>query len=67
MAYFPKFYFNEKSGECESFVYGGCGGNDNRFGTLEDCEKRCITEGLKGKGPKFMKISRKRLFFILNL
>uniref|UniRef100_A0A2K6QUP7 Collagen alpha-1(VII) chain n=1 Tax=Rhinopithecus roxellana TaxID=61622 RepID=A0A2K6QUP7_RHIRO len=26
---------------CHPFVYGGCGGNANRFGTREACERRC--------------------------
>lgn len=26
---------------CRPFVYGGCGGNANRFGTLEACKRRC--------------------------
>lgn len=26
---------------CRPFVYGGCGGNANRFGTREACERRC--------------------------
>lgn len=25
---------------CESFVFGGCGGTQNNFLTLEECEKR---------------------------
>ncbi|KAM5154438.1 collagen alpha-1(VII) chain [Callospermophilus lateralis] len=27
---------------CHPFVYGGCGGNANRFGTREACERRCL-------------------------
>ncbi|ESO96956.1 hypothetical protein LOTGIDRAFT_115215, partial [Lottia gigantea] len=33
--YFPRFYFNHKSGKCEGFVYGGCGGNENNFKSLQ--------------------------------
>ena len=39
----PKFFFNAKSGECEGFNYGGCGGNGNRFDSKSDCENRLVT------------------------
>ncbi|KAK7865121.1 hypothetical protein R5R35_014650 [Gryllus longicercus] len=35
------FYFNPQTGQCESFQYGGCGGNANRFRSKSDCEQRC--------------------------
>lgn len=41
-AYIPLFFHNTKTGNCEGFVYGGCGGNENRFGTKESCEEFCI-------------------------
>ena len=47
-AYMPSFFYNATSGMCESFVYGGCGGNDNRFGTYEDCLLKC------GKLPTYI-------------
>lgn len=36
------YFFNIFTGQCEKFIYGGCGGNQNRFGTLEECKKTCI-------------------------
>lgn len=39
--YFPSYGYNAQTGACESFVYGGCGGNDNRFETLEACLDTC--------------------------
>ena len=41
LAYFPRFFFNLSSGECEQFIYGGCQGNENNFNTVEDCEAKC--------------------------
>jgi hypothetical protein len=40
-AYFPAFFHNAATGVCEPFVYGGCGGNDNRFETREACQAAC--------------------------
>lgn len=36
-----KWYYNAKKGSCGIFEYGGCGGNDNRFDTQEQCEQLC--------------------------
>ncbi|KAL3311349.1 hypothetical protein Ciccas_010070 [Cichlidogyrus casuarinus] len=36
-----KWGFVEKFGKCVEFVYGGCGGNHNRFDTRMDCENNC--------------------------
>lgn len=40
-AYFPSFWHNPATHQCESFVYGGCGGNANRFETLAACQAAC--------------------------
>ncbi|KAI0240899.1 PI-actitoxin-Aeq3b, partial [Lamellibrachia satsuma] len=39
--YFPRFFFNTKTGKCEKFIYGGCEGNRNNFKTEEECKKTC--------------------------
>ncbi|XP_042913575.2 thrombin inhibitor hemalin-like, partial [Parasteatoda tepidariorum] len=39
--YFPKFYYDAKTGQCTEFIYGGCQGNENRFDTKEECLKEC--------------------------
>uniref|UniRef100_A0A3B3US00 BPTI/Kunitz inhibitor domain-containing protein n=1 Tax=Poecilia latipinna TaxID=48699 RepID=A0A3B3US00_9TELE len=38
------WYFHGQSGECRPFVYGGCGGNQNRFTSKQDCESLCGTK-----------------------
>ncbi|KYB26517.1 Papilin-like Protein [Tribolium castaneum] len=42
-AYTPKYYYDRGVGRCASFIYGGCGGNGNRFSSSEECEKICVT------------------------
>ncbi|XP_004531350.1 male accessory gland serine protease inhibitor-like [Ceratitis capitata] len=40
-AYVPSWTFDSAKNECLSFIYGGCGGNKNRFGSQDACEKKC--------------------------
>jgi len=35
------FAYNKSTGQCEQFVYGGCLGNANRFGTKAECDAVC--------------------------
>lgn len=44
-AYFPWWYYNVKTESCERFVYGGCGGNGNKYLEREECETTCKREG----------------------
>ena len=39
-----KWYFNKEKGVCETFYYGGCGGNANNFGTAEECRDACLSK-----------------------
>ena len=36
-----KFFYNSTTDRCELFIYGGCGGNDNRFDTRSECISAC--------------------------
>lgn len=38
---FPRWFYNDQTGECDSFTYGGCQGNKNRFVTKEACQNSC--------------------------
>ncbi|KAM9811603.1 kunitz-type protease inhibitor 2 [Syngnathus typhle] len=40
-AAFPKFYYDPSTDSCQSFIYGGCLGNKNRYSSAEDCQSRC--------------------------
>jgi hypothetical protein len=42
-AIIPRYFFNYRTGQCEMFPYGGCGGNDNNFLTQEECLATCGT------------------------
>ena len=39
-AAFLRYYFNQQTGTCEEFMWGGCGGTVP-FDTLEECENSC--------------------------
>ncbi|XP_077520843.1 thrombin inhibitor hemalin-like [Amblyomma americanum] len=43
-ALLPRWWFNVRTHQCEEFFYGGCGGNENRYETKEECEKTCADE-----------------------
>ncbi|CDW59458.1 papilin [Trichuris trichiura] len=38
---FKKYFYNSFTKQCDMFIYSGCGGNDNNFETIEECEARC--------------------------
>jgi len=51
----PRYYYNSQKQKCERFMYGGCKGNDNNFGTHRECVMKC--------GAKSRSINRSRTLF----
>ncbi|XP_077997206.1 carboxypeptidase inhibitor SmCI-like [Glandiceps talaboti] len=51
-AYFPSWYFNTQTAECEQFIYGGCNGNSNRFATEKECNNTCLNSKNDKSEPK---------------
>ncbi|ROK74143.1 Kunitz-type serine protease inhibitor 6 [Anabarilius grahami] len=47
-ALFHMYYFEASSQSCKQFIYGGCQGNLNRYGTEEECMSACY-----GKDERF--------------
>ena len=39
-----KFYYDETTNTCKRFIWGGCGGNGNKFSTEKSCMDMCSTE-----------------------
>ncbi len=39
--FFLRWHHNPETRSCERFVYGGCGGNRNNFGTKQECQEAC--------------------------
>ncbi|KAK4313802.1 hypothetical protein Pmani_014877 [Petrolisthes manimaculis] len=43
-AHFKMWSFSAVRGECYEFIYGGCGGTDNLYGTRAACEATCLNQ-----------------------
>ena len=62
---FPRYYYDYKEKKCGKFIYGGCGGNENNFETLEDCQKRC-RPNIPGTCSTSIQIDMDNQFFVLG-
>jgi hypothetical protein len=38
---FNEFSYDSSLNKCKPFVYSGCFGNENRFGTMHECKLTC--------------------------
>ncbi|XP_030065967.1 tissue factor pathway inhibitor isoform X2 [Microcaecilia unicolor] len=61
-----RFYFNIYSRKCESFEYGGCGGNANNFLTLEECQEKCVVKDIPLKRRRGKLQQEKPAFCLLE-
>lgn len=48
----PRYFFNILTQQCEEFIYGGCGGNQNRFDTIDECKEQCTEDYPSAKRAK---------------
>jgi len=46
-AFKPRFFYDESSGTCQEFLYGGCGGNANNFEDRASCENKCSLDDVQ--------------------
>nr|XP_033474208.1 collagen, type XXVIII, alpha 2a isoform X1 [Epinephelus lanceolatus] len=46
--YSIQWYYDKQANACAQFWYGGCGGNDNRYETEDECKKTCIQSKTAG-------------------
>ncbi|XP_026114550.1 collagen alpha-6(VI) chain-like [Carassius auratus] len=42
-SYMSRWYYSQQTKKCMHFWYGGCGGNENRFLTEDECFKECVS------------------------
>lgn len=41
MGYMPMYRYDDVSKKCIQFIYGGCGGTENKFGSIKECIDTC--------------------------
>uniref|UniRef100_A0A3B3VYH8 Collagen alpha-1(XXVIII) chain n=1 Tax=Poecilia latipinna TaxID=48699 RepID=A0A3B3VYH8_9TELE len=40
--YLIRWYYDKQANACAQFWYGGCGGNENRYETEDECKNTCV-------------------------
>lgn len=61
------WYYDKQANSCAQFWYGGCGGNDNRYETEEECKKTCVVSLRRGGDSVFKIHIIISIWFILNI
>lgn len=41
-AHMTRWYFDAETGTCNTFIWGGCVGNNNNFASAEECKDACL-------------------------
>ena len=41
-----RWYYDIESNNCKTFIFGGCGGNENNFWSKTECQVACIGNDL---------------------
>ncbi|XP_066902314.1 papilin [Halyomorpha halys] len=49
--YTERYFYDSLIKQCRQFYYGGCGGNNNNFVSLIDCQRRCDINALPQETP----------------
>ncbi|XP_054712860.1 protein AMBP-like isoform X2 [Uloborus diversus] len=42
-----RYFYDPKQKECKAFYYGGCGGNENNFLSLSECQIKCSSSSTR--------------------
>lgn len=48
---YEQWYYDRSTDSCQTFRYGGCLGNNNRFDDQQSCEQRCKQQLPKPEVP----------------
>jgi hypothetical protein len=43
---YVRWYYSSFKGRCYKFLYSGCGGNENNFVSLDQCNHNCLSIGI---------------------